>query len=67
MCDYSLHLVASRPAKVGDRLVTMKFNNTLRYRGAPFTPNNIDRAALVNTEVQVLCSCAQWSVTAHPF
>jgi hypothetical protein len=21
MCDYSLHLVASRPAKVGDKLV----------------------------------------------
>ena len=29
MCDYSLHLVASRPAKVGDKLVTTKFNNTL--------------------------------------
>ena len=28
MCDYSLHLVASRPAKVGDRLVTTKFNNS---------------------------------------
>ena len=26
MCDYSLHLVASRPAKVGDKLVTTKFN-----------------------------------------
>ncbi|MGO9701948.1 MAG: hypothetical protein ACLPX7_22090 [Xanthobacteraceae bacterium] len=29
MCDYSLHLVESRPAKVGDKLVTTKFNNTL--------------------------------------
>lgn len=28
MCDYSLHLVASRPAKVGDRLVTTRFPNT---------------------------------------
>jgi hypothetical protein len=26
MCDYSLHLVASRPAKIGDKLVTTKFN-----------------------------------------
>ena len=26
MCDYSLHLVASRPAKVGDTLVTTKFH-----------------------------------------
>ena len=29
MCDYSLHLVASRPAKVGDKLVITKFNNSL--------------------------------------
>jgi hypothetical protein len=29
MCDYSLHAVASRPAKVGDKLVTTKFRNTL--------------------------------------
>jgi hypothetical protein len=28
MCDYSLHHVASRPAKVGDKLVTTKFINT---------------------------------------
>jgi hypothetical protein len=29
MCDYSLHGVASRPAQVGDRLVTTDFRNTL--------------------------------------
>jgi hypothetical protein len=29
MCDYSLHLVASRAAKVGDELVTTKFDNSL--------------------------------------
>ena len=28
MCDYSLHHVASRPAKVGDKLITTKFVNT---------------------------------------
>jgi len=28
MCDYSLHNVASRPAKVGDRLVSARFTNT---------------------------------------
>ena len=27
MCDYSLDFVASRPAKVGDKLVTTKFKN----------------------------------------
>ena len=29
MCDYSLHGVASRPAKVGDDLITTEFRNTL--------------------------------------
>ena len=29
MCDYSLNLVASRAAKVGDELVTTKFNNSI--------------------------------------
>jgi hypothetical protein len=28
MCDYSLQGVASRPAKVGDKLVTTQFRNT---------------------------------------
>ena len=28
MCDYSLHHVASRPARVGDKLVTTRFVNT---------------------------------------
>jgi len=28
MCDYSLHHVASRPAQVGDKLVSSKFINT---------------------------------------
>src|SRR6266576_6903390 len=28
MCDYSLHAVASRPAKVGERLVTTSFYGT---------------------------------------
>jgi hypothetical protein len=29
MCDYSLHTVASRPARVGDRLTTTRFPNTV--------------------------------------
>ena len=28
MCDYSLHHVASRPARVDDKLVTTRFSNT---------------------------------------
>ena len=29
MCDYSLQYVASRPAKVGDKLVSTKFSNSI--------------------------------------
>jgi hypothetical protein len=29
MCDYSLHLVASRPAKVGDKLVATDFAKSI--------------------------------------
>lgn len=29
MCDYSLHNVASRPAAVGDRLVSTQFQNSI--------------------------------------
>ena len=32
MCDYSLHAIASRPPKLGDRLVTTDFPNTLTRR-----------------------------------
>jgi hypothetical protein len=29
MCDYSLELVASRPAKVGDKLISTGFKHTV--------------------------------------
>jgi hypothetical protein len=29
MCDYSLHHVTSRPARIEDRLVTTKFSNSI--------------------------------------
>lgn len=31
MCDYSLHHVASRPASVGDRLVTSAFDSSITH------------------------------------
>lgn len=31
MCDYSLHHVASRPAKVGDKLVTSAFDSSVTH------------------------------------
>jgi hypothetical protein len=39
MCDYSLHDVASRPAKVGDKLITHKFNTFTRGFAAANEPN----------------------------
>ena len=35
MCDYSLHHVKSRPAKVGDKLKTVNFNTGTRGFAAP--------------------------------
>ena len=35
MCDYSLHNVKSRPAKVGDKLTTRSFNTGTRGFAAP--------------------------------
>ena len=35
MCDFSLHHVKSRPAKVGDKLTTINFNTGARGFAAP--------------------------------
>ena len=39
MCDYSLHSVTSRPAKVGDKLVTTRFEFLTRGFAAIGEPN----------------------------
>ena len=39
MCDYSLHNVKSRPAKVGDKLTTHQFNTGTRGFAAPEDAN----------------------------
>ncbi len=51
MCDYSLHLVESRPAKVGDKLVTTKFNNTLTRGFAAVGEPHVAVCLLPGTEV----------------
>lgn len=51
MCDYSLHLVASRPAKVGDRLVSTKFNNSITRGFASVGEPNVAVCLLPGTEV----------------
>ena len=50
MCDYSLHLVASRAAKVGDELVTTKFNNSITRGFAAIGELNLP-CAFFGTEV----------------
>ena len=51
MCDYSLHLVASRAAKVGDELVTTKFDNSLTRGFAAIGEPNVAVCLLPGTEV----------------
>jgi hypothetical protein len=51
MCDYSLHLVASRPAKVGDKLVTTKFHNSLTGGFAGVQEPSVAVCLLPGTEV----------------
>jgi hypothetical protein len=51
MCDYSLHHVASRPAKVGDKLVSTKFINTPTGGFAAHDNPNVAVCLLPGTEI----------------
>ena len=51
MCDYSLQLVASRPAKIGDKLVTTKLNNALTGGFAGVQEPTVAVCLLSGTEV----------------
>ena len=51
MCDYSLHLVASRPAKVGDKLVSTNFNNSITRGFAAVGEPTVAVCLLAGTEV----------------
>jgi hypothetical protein len=51
MCDYSLHSVTSRPAKVGDRLVTTQFNNSITRGFAAVGEPNVAVCLLPGTEI----------------
>ena len=51
MCDYSLDLVASRPAKVGDELVTTMFQNSMTRGFAAIGEPNVAVCLLPGTEV----------------
>ena len=51
MCDYSLHLVASRPAKVGDKLVSTSFPHTTTRGFASVDDRNVAICLLPGTEL----------------
>ena len=51
MCDYSLHGVPSRPASVGDRLITQQFWNTTTRGFAAVNEPNVAVCLLPGTEV----------------
>ena len=51
MCDYSLHDVASRPAKVGDKLVTTQFVNSITRGFAAVGEPHVAVCLLPGTEV----------------
>ena len=51
MCDYSLHSVATRPAKVGDKLVTTQFVNCLTRGFCGIEEPNVAVCLLPGTEV----------------
>src|SRR5260370_30923377 len=51
MCDYSLHHVASRPAKVGDELVSTKFERSFTRGFAATGQPRIAVCVLAGTEL----------------
>ena len=51
MCDYSLQFVASRPAKVGDKLVSTTFHNSITGGFAAVGEPNVAVCLLPGTEV----------------
>jgi len=51
MCDYSLHYVASRPARVGDKLVSTSFPQTTTRGFASVDDRNVAVCLLPGTEL----------------
>ena len=51
MCDYSLHAVATRPAKIEDKLVTTRFNNSITRGFAAVGEPNVAVCLMPGTEL----------------
>jgi hypothetical protein len=62
MCDYSLHNVTSRPAKVGDKLITTQFNGSITRGFAAVDDPNVAVCLAPGTEV-VFGEEVRWHVS----
>jgi hypothetical protein len=51
MCDYSLHFIASRPARVGDKMVSTNFPQTTTRGFASVDDRNVAVCLLPGTEL----------------
>ena len=51
MCDYSLHFVASRPARLADKLVSTRFRTSLTRGFAAIGEPNVAVCLLPGTEI----------------
>ena len=51
MCDYSLHHVASRPAKTDDKLISTKFSNSITRGFAAVDDRRVAVCLMPGTEV----------------
>jgi hypothetical protein len=63
MCDYSLHNVATRPAKVGDKLMTTTFPNTVTRGLCAVGEPQVAVCLMPGTEL----AFEQEAESAHPF
>lgn len=63
MCDYSLHNVASRPAKVGDKLTTTRFIHSITRGFAAVDDPTVAVCLMPGTEI-AFESDVEWD---HPF
>ena len=53
MCDYSVHLVANRPAKIEDKLVATKFDNSMtRGFAVGLSRDNLDENGCGNQSLK---------------
>jgi hypothetical protein len=63
MCDYSLHAVASRPAKIGDQLITTTFPNTVTRGFCALEERHVAVCLLPGTEI----AFEKEAESRHPF